>query len=184
MHTQRQPRIACLACLFESQGQARCSRLCLSKLKYPRKNPLQPLKPTSISLPQTKKKKINKGSFVTKCETKQVPQSKNLDSCLRPVGYVLKKQKELENKTMTGMRHGSRQQLGFCFLKRSGGEEAAKGESSYFQGNPCTAYLFRPNNTLTGRYERKRTKEKKRKRNKRKLETHQNKNNFDSMFKN
>lgn len=67
--------------------------------------------------PKKKKKKINKGSFVTKCETKQVPQSKNLDSYLRPVGYVLKKQKELENKTMTGMRHGSRQQLGFCFPK-------------------------------------------------------------------
>lgn len=47
-----------------------------------------------------------------------------------------------------------------------------------------TAYLFRPNNILTGRYERKRTKEKKRKRNKQKLETHQNKNNFDSMVKN
>lgn len=168
MHTQRQPRIACLARLFESQGQARCSRLCLSKLKYSRKNPSQPLKSTSISLPQTKKnknKKKLKCSFVTKCETKQVPQSKNLDSYLRPVGYVLKKQKEFENKTMTGMRHGSRQQLGFSFLKRSGGEAAAEGESGYFQGNPCTAYLFRPNNTLTGRYERKRTKEKKRKRN-------------------
>lgn len=59
-----------------------------------------------------------------------------------------------------------------------------RGKSSYFQCNVFTAYLFRPNNILTGRYERKRTKEKKRKRNKQKLETHQNKNNFDSMVKN
>lgn len=46
-----------------------------------------------------------------------------------------------------------------------------------------TAYLFSPNNTLTGQYERK-EKKKKRKRNKQKLETYKNKNNFDSMFKN
>lgn len=36
------------------------------------------------------------------------------------------------------------------------------GKSSYFQGNMFTAYLFRPNNTLTGRYDRKKKgKEKK-----------------------
>ena len=143
MHTQRQPRIACLARLFESQGQARCSRLCLSKLKYPRKNPSQPLNQlASHFLKPKKKNKINKGSFVTKCETKQFPQSKNLDSYLRPVGYVLKKQKELENKTMTGMRHGSRQQLGFCFLKRSGGEEAAEGGVRLFPGQPVHSLPF------------------------------------------
>ena len=36
-----------------------------------------------------------------------------------------------------------------------------RGKSSYFQCNMFTAYLFRPNNILTGQYERKRTKEKK-----------------------
>lgn len=35
------------------------------------------------------------------------------------------------------------------------------GKSSYFQGNMFTAYLFRPNNTLTGRYDRKKKRKRK-----------------------
>lgn len=54
------------------------------------------------------------------------------------------------------------------------------GKSSYFQCGVFTAYLFRPNNILTGRYDRKKRRKRKEKRNKQKLETHKNKNNFDS----
>lgn len=35
------------------------------------------------------------------------------------------------------------------------------GKSSYFKGGVFTAYLFRPNNILTGRYDRKKKKERK-----------------------
>lgn len=52
-----------------------------------------------------------------------------------------------------------------------------RGRPGCFQRDTFTAYLFRPNITLTGRYGRKKGKEKKEQA---KLETHQNKNNCDS----
>lgn len=80
---------------------------------------------------------------------------------------------------MTRMPHGSRQQQGSVLKAMEARRRQHGWKSSYFPSRMFPAYLFRPNNILTGRYERK-EKEKKGKRNKQKLETHKNKNNFGS----
>ena len=79
------------------------------------------------------------------------------------MGYVLKK---LKFKKVRERKDGwddtwAQAAAGFVFKAMKAMGRQHRGQSGYLQSDTFTAYLFRPNNTLTGRYGRKKRKEKK-----------------------